>query len=184
MLGGTAFTVVFALPILFDDRLRHQGDHLAALRMYNRCPQHLVMVERLSIAQMFLQAILTVNRMRGKIARTVQREQVVALQKLEDFQLFAPLQRPKYLLEGWPQALRLHIIQNRAQLGVARNLFDLIDAVQILRIVSPPVVKGQQRGFFEQKQGKSAHQGVGQRYLCLLCAMILDLLETRPHQFE
>jgi hypothetical protein len=99
--GGHALTIIVVRSILFHDRCRHQGDHFPIIRMDNRRAQQLMSIRHAPVPVGLLQTRRAVNRLRGKIPRPIERQQVVAIQVRHRFQRLAALELSKDTLEQW-----------------------------------------------------------------------------------
>ena len=99
--GGRALTIICVCSILLPDRFRHHGDHFPPIRMDNRRAQQLLRICHATVPVGLLQTRRAVNRLRGKITRPLERQQVVAITVRHRFQRLAALELPKDTLEQW-----------------------------------------------------------------------------------
>ena len=130
---GVAFAVVFGVTILVNNRLRGQRDYFFEVGMDQRGTQQLVVVGHAAAAMVLLQTRSTVNLGGGKIARPVQRQQVMAVEIDEPFQRLAALQAAKDITEQRPQVVGIDRIEEGPHLGVAGNVVDGVDG-RLLKI--------------------------------------------------
>src|SRR5919106_2703600 len=80
-LGRVALTIIFLGAILFDDRLGHQWNDFALIGVDERRTQHLMGIGHGAISVVCFQTRVAVNLFGGKIPRTIESEQVMALDK-------------------------------------------------------------------------------------------------------
>jgi len=71
--GGMALTVIFVRAILLDDRLRHERDHGALLRMDERSASQLVAIGDRAMTVLHCQTRRTVNLRGGEVSRAIER---------------------------------------------------------------------------------------------------------------
>jgi hypothetical protein len=109
-----------------------------------------------------------------------QRRQVATVVKLEGFQGFAALQRAEHIAKQRPQTLGLQGVEDFPHLGVAGNLPDAEQHLQIA--VAAPLVEGQQRRVLQRKHGEGRHQRVPQGNGRLGLPMIGNLAEALSQQ--
>ena len=95
---------------------------------------------------------------------------------------FASLQLPKDALEHGTERLRRNRIEDLAQLRIARNAPNAADGAQIA--VCPVLIKGEQRRRLKGKHGESRHERIGEGYLCLGSAMIMEVGEAGSNQLK
>src|SRR5712691_4115274 len=94
-LGRVAFAVVLGLTILLEDRFGHQRDDFAEVRMHQHGSQQLVVVRDGAVALPLLQTVGAVNLLRGEIPRTIEGEEIMALEEGQGFEGLASLQVTK-----------------------------------------------------------------------------------------
>src|SRR5205823_655191 len=71
--GSVAFTSIVVRAILLDTGVGHQGNHGTLVRMAARGAQHLRRMRACAVAVALVQTRRTVNRLRGDIARAIER---------------------------------------------------------------------------------------------------------------
>jgi hypothetical protein len=82
------------------------------------------------------------------------------LEKDHPFETLATLQDAKKAPKGWPQEWGIDRIERIAQLTVAGNRLQAIDAAQVA--VEAFGWKGEQGRFVEMEHGQAGHEAVGQ----------------------
>ena len=92
---------------------------------------------------------------------TVARQQVTALIEHKRLKGFAALEFPKDVRKAGAETLGIDRVEEDAHLGVGRNMLDAVDGAQI--VVFDPLLKSEQGWLFQGKQGKAAHERIGQR---------------------
>src|SRR5947209_20479000 len=103
-LGGVALAVVLGVAVLLDDRLRHQGDDLAELRMDERRPQQLMRIRDGTRLALLLQARGAMNGLGGEVGRAIQGQEVAALEEDQGLQRLAALPLAEDVRERGAQA--------------------------------------------------------------------------------
>jgi hypothetical protein len=83
------------------------------------------------------------NLVGGKIARAIEGQEVVALDKHHRLKHLASLELTKDVLEGRPQGLGINRIEYLAHRGIARHVLDAVDPLQV--VLGALFVKGEQR---------------------------------------
>jgi hypothetical protein len=104
----------------------------------------------------------------------------VAIETHPLFKRLATLEVAKDARErkGWP--LGGDGVKYLAYMGVARDPLNPVDGVQIA--FDPLLVKGEERGRFEGKQGEGGHEDIWQRNSRLGRAIIWDVGKAGVHQ--
>src|SRR5947209_7325999 len=91
-LGRMALAVVLGVAVLLEDRLGHQRDDFAEVRMHQHSSQQLMVVRDGAIAMPPFQTVRAMDLLRREIPRTIEGEQVVAIEEGQRLESFAPLQ--------------------------------------------------------------------------------------------
>src|SRR5713226_4577738 len=118
-----------------------QGDFCATAD--NRRTQHLVVVGDRPVSVHLLQTRRTVNRLGGKISRTIECQEVMTIQKRQRFKRLASLHLPKDTLEQRTERLRGERIEYLAHVGVAGHTLKAVNRFQIA--LGPFLIKSEQR---------------------------------------
>src|ERR687892_2285421 len=100
----------------------------------------------------------TVNLLGGKVARAIEGQEVVALDKDHLFERFAALQGSKDTLEQGTEGLGLDRVEYLTHRRITGNPLDAVDLLQIP--LGSVFVKGQKRGRFQGKHGKGGHKRI------------------------
>src|SRR5438309_11250910 len=104
----------------------------------------------------------------------------MAIKKRHRFQGLATLELAKEALEHRAEHLGGDRVKDFAYVRVARDSLNAVDGVQIA--LGALLVKGQERGRFEGKQGKGRHQRIRYSNVCLAQAVIRDVRKAISHQ--
>ena len=178
-LGGVALAVVLSRAVLLDDRLRGEGDDLPKVGMHQNRAQHLMGVGDLSRAAVgLLQAGVAMHRAGGEIAGPIQRQQIAARVEHQRLQGLAPLQSAEHVVEHRPQSFRVDGVQDFAHAGVAGNLADAKELLQVAIMAAG--IEGQQRGILQGEHREGRQQRVPQRDL-RLGPLVETPLQAGPH---
>jgi hypothetical protein len=180
--GGIALTIVFLGAVLLDNRLGHQGNHCAPIGVNEGRAQHLVAIGHGTIAVMRFQTRRTVNLLGREIPRAIEGSKVMALNKHHLLKRFAALEGAKDVREQRTEVLGLNGVEYLAHRGITGHPLDAVDPVQIA--LGSFLVKGQQRGRFERKQGKGGHERIRQRNVRFARAMIGKVRKATAEQAE
>src|SRR5215510_11802770 len=119
--GGIPFTIVFIRAIAVHNRLGHEWNDGPLVRMDKRGAQHLMRIGDGPIAVAPLSTRGTVNRLGRKILRTIQGQEIMAIQKRHRFQRLAALKLPKDALKDRAEPLGRDGVKYLAHVGVAWN---------------------------------------------------------------
>ena len=98
-LGGIALTVIFLRAILFDNGLGHQRNDCTAVWMEHRRPQQLGIIGDRTIAMDLVETRVTVNRLRGKLPRAIECQEIRVVEQYHLLQCFTALELTKDALE-------------------------------------------------------------------------------------
>jgi hypothetical protein len=121
-----------------------------------------------------------VNRVGGEIARAIERQSIPVIQEHHRFERFPALSLGQHALEHGAERLRGDRIEYLTHVRVARDALDPVDGVQIA--LCPLLVKGEERGRFEGKQGEGGHEGIGSRHIRIGSTIIWDVVKAGVHQ--
>jgi len=160
---SAAFPIPFVGAILLDDGFRAEWDDFTPIGMDQSHSQHLVIVTDNTVAAAFLQTVSAMNGVGSKVSGAVASEQIVPLEINEAFEVLAPLEASKHGGERWAKVAGVHLIKDFTHPGVAGDLFDPEEGLQIEGIALAFSFKGQKGRTFEVKDGEPAQQGIGQR---------------------
>lgn len=101
--GRIALAVVFRRAIVLDDRLGHQRNDFAPVGVNERGTQQVMGIGDGAVSVVALSTRLAVNLPGGKIARTIEGQEIMPLDKHHVLKGFAALKRPKDMREQRPQ---------------------------------------------------------------------------------
>ena len=148
----------------------------------NECgPQQLMRIGDRTVAVVLFETRLTMNGFGGKIPGAIEGKQITALEKYHLFKRFAALQLPKDACER-PQGFGCNGIEHLSHVRVARGARNAVDCFQVA--FGALLVKVEKGWAFERKHGKSRHEGVRQRDIGLVTAVIRDVGEQAPNEAE
>src|SRR3989442_641334 len=112
----------------------------------------------------------TVHGLGGNRRRPIERQSIVPIKKPPRFQCLATLQLPQDACAHRAEPLGGDRIKDFAHVGVTRDPRHAIESVHIA--LGPLLVKGQERGRLEGKQGTSRHERSGEANLGIVKTVI------------
>src|SRR5688500_13577429 len=110
-LGGVALAIIFLGAILFDNRLGHQRNDFTLIGVDEGCTQELMGIGSGAVSMMFFQTPVAVALFGGKIARAIEGQEIMALDKDHLFKGFATLKLTKNPCKRRSQVFRLDRIE-------------------------------------------------------------------------
>src|SRR5271166_1578326 len=141
---------MFTIIQEFTEKYRGFRGSLFSIHPLSGC-ERLLGIGDVAVAMVLHQARGAMDLGGGKIGRTVQRHQVVAVQIDETFERLAALQATEDLAERGPQARGIDRIENGPHLGVGGDAADPVDGAKVVVGVAAAVVKGQQGWVLERE---------------------------------
>ena len=182
--GCVALAVVFRLPVLLEDHLGHEGDHLFEIRMNEGSAKHLQVIGDFSRLADFHHAGFR-RELRGrKVARAIQTQKIAPVHEYHRLQGLAPLKIPKDFKENAAKRLGYNLIDDLPHPTVTRNPLDPVDRVQVVIPCCFSALKGKKTGIFETEHGKTGHESVGHGDVRLAMSPIGNVLERASDRFE
>jgi hypothetical protein len=142
--------------------------------------EHLVIVTDNLITTALLQTMFAMNFVRRKVSSAVASQQIVPLEIDEAFEVLAPLEAAKDVGECRPEVAGGNLIKDFTHPGVAGDLFDPEESLQIEGIALAFSFEGQKGRTLEVKEGESGQQSIEQRNRWLR-AVVGDGLEPIPN---
>lgn len=149
-----------------------------------RGPEYLLIVQLTAVAVLLDKAGGRTEVSRAVGAGPVQAEQIMPLVVGQSLERVAPLKLGDDGTEVGPQQLGVDWIEHGSQLGVAGDLADAVDTLEIIGIIKAAVVKGQQRRILQVEYGIAGHQDIDQSYLASVTTAIRNPLETASQRVE
>jgi len=181
-LGRMALTILFLAAIVFAKRFGHQRNHCAPVRMNECGPQQWMRRGDRTVAVVLFEIRLTMHGFGGNIPGAIEGKHITAREKYHLFKRFAALQLPKDACEQRPQGFGCNGIEHLSHVRVARGARNAVDGCHVA--CGALLVKVEKGWACERKQGKSRHEGVRQRDIGLVTAVIRDVGEQAPNEAE
>ena len=182
--GGVAFAVVLGVAVLVDDRLGRQRDDFLEIGMDERGTQHLVGIGDAAAAMVLLQTRRTVDLGGRIIGRSVEGQEVAAVEIDEGLQGLAALQAAEDITEQGPQRVRIDRVQKGPHLRVGGDVVDAVDGAEVVVGIATTPVEGQEGRILEREHGDGGHQGVAEGDFGLPRARIGDFVKPAAELSE
>src|SRR5688572_29889892 len=120
-LGRVALAIIFLAAIRLDNRLGHERNDFALVGVDERRTQHLMGIGYRAVSVVFFQTRVAMNLVGGKIAGSIEGEEVMALDKDHLFKAFAALKATKSGFERGSQVFRLDRVEYLTHRCITRH---------------------------------------------------------------
>ena len=100
-----------------------------------------MMVSDRAIGMMFFAALRAMDLVRREVLRTIESQQVVAVEKAELLQCPVALQGGKEIAKGGPELFVVEQIERLSQGGVGRHVFHVKDHLQVFLVLLSALVE-------------------------------------------
>ena len=143
-----------------------------------------MVVNDLAVAEFLVQAVLAMHLRGRKTLRAVEGQQIVIVQKDHLLQDLAVCEFREDVGEGGPEFFGVDGVKGLSHLRVTGDVSNVEDHLEVLGVLLPPLVKGQQRRILQREHGETAHQRVRQsgRVLSPVVGDVLKYLVDLPIQ--
>jgi hypothetical protein len=168
--GGGALTSGFLRAILLHNGLGHEGKPVAPIGVEERGAHQRMGLGHGAMAVVPLSTRCTRNRWGGKIARALEGDKGVPRDKHHLLKRFAALQGAHDVRAPRTEEGGLNGVAYLAHRGIPGHPLEAIDPWSIA--LGALLVKGQQRGCCERKQGTGGHARSRQRHVGVARALI------------
>ena len=179
-LGGSACALLGVCAILVDNRRRHERQNSPRVRRHDGGAQQLRRIGDGPIAVPPMSPRGTVQRLGRKRRWAIERHEVLAIKQRPRFQGCATLQWAQEALAHRAEPLGGDGGQDCAHGRVARDPRNPVEGVQSAR--GPLLVKSQERGRFEGKQGTGGPERIGSGHLDIAHTVRGKAGKTAVHQ--
>ena len=117
---------------------------------------------------------------RGKIRRSIHRQQIAIIAETEKFQVSAALQRSEQIGKQLVDWAVISIVKHLAQLTVLGDSGDMKEIFQVVTVKPffQALLKLQQGRVLEKHHGKAAHKAIVQGVIHRPRSRVLDLLQA------
>lgn len=176
--GSISFAIIFLISIGLDNRLGAQGKYFPMIGMHQRRTEHVMRIGDGAVAMILDQTRLAVNLRGGKVAGTVERDEVMAPEVGVVFEYFPALQTAENVGEGGAEMDGVEGIEDRSHLRIAGNLFDAIDGSEVVIGSITSLVEGEQRRFFQREHRERGQENIAERVGDGTGAMIGERVES------
>jgi len=135
------------------------------------------MVGDRAVAVVFFHALGAMDLWGRKILGAVEGQQIITIQKAQIFQGLAADQSGEDIPEDGPELFGVDRIEDLAQASIRGYVFHVEDHPQVLFVLLPSLVEGQQGRILESEHGQPTHQRIRQADLRFSGSGIEDVLE-------
>src|SRR3989339_1584668 len=178
--GGIDLAVLLLGAVGVGNRLRGQGDDLTDAGAHNHRLQDLVLIAHMALGRGFCKTSGTVDGVRGKIRRSIQRQQIAIIAETEKVKVFTALQGSEQVCKQLVEVSVIGIVKHLTQLTVLGNIGDMKKILQVVAVKPflQALLKFQQGRILEKHHGKAAHKAIVQGVIQRTFSRVLDLSQA------